>query len=272
MNSNDIITVLDHGLVHLIDHMGNDAAIVQAARVSYGDGTKTPSDDRTLIRYLMRHHHTTPFEMVEFKFHVKMPIFIARQWQRHRTASINEVSARYTVVKDEFYSPRGNQLRGQDTVNKQGSKGIIPEPFYVSGLIQGLGEGAFDAYENLIEVQKVSREQARMVLPQSAYTEFYWKINLHNLLHFLHLRMDSHAQQEIREYAFALYTLIEPIVPTTLDAFRDYVKDAVTFSVPEQKLLSRMRRIINDPASIPHDLSPGEFREFILKLEALDGR
>lgn len=269
MNNDGTISCLDHGFVRLVDVMGNDAAVVQAARVSYGAGTKTPSDDRSLIRYLMRHKHTTPFEMVEFKFHVKMPIFLARQWHRHRTASINEVSARYSEVKNEFYSPAPQQLRGQDKVNKQGSSGDPFDPEHVSFDMNVAMNQVFDTYEQYIRMYGISREQARIVLPQSAYTEFYWKIDLHNLLHFLKLRMDSHAQAEIREYAFALATLTEPFAPLSMEAFRDYVLDAVTFSVEEQKSLASIMRVEPIPCA---NLTPGEHREFLAKMEAINAR
>ena len=211
--------VLDKGFVRLVDHMPRvdlDTSIVQAARVSYGDGTKSTRGDRGLIRYLLRHWHTTPFEMVEFKFHIKMPIYIARQHLRHRTASVNELSARYSVVPREYYDP--GTFRGQDVVNRQGSDGSV-DVTDVDTVHQL--EEAFGVYDQLLE-RGVCREQARGVLPQSTYTEFYWKINLHNLMHYLQLRMDHHAQKEIREYAEAIYALVEPLVPITMEAFRDF--------------------------------------------------
>ena len=241
--------VLDHGFVRLVDHMPQqdlDASIVQAARVSYGDGTKSTRGDRGLIRYLLRHWHTTPFEMVEFKFHIKMPIYIARQHLRHRTASVNELSARYSVVPKEYYDP--GTFRGQSVVNHQGSEGIVD----VDGVetTQAL-EQAFGVYEQLLE-QGVCREQARGVLPQSTYTEFYWKINLHNLMHYLQLRLDHHAQQEIREYAEAIYNVIEPLVPITMEAFRDFRVNGLFLTGPEIEAIRTGRDIE----------SPGERREF----------
>ena len=248
--------VLDHGFVRLVDHMPQqdlDASIVQAARVSYGDGTKSTRGDRGLIRYLLRHWHTTPFEMVEFKFHIKMPIYIARQHLRHRTASVNELSARYSVVPKEYYDP--TLFRGQSVVNHQGSEGIVD----VDGVetTQAL-EQAFGVYEQLLE-QGVCREQARGVLPQSTYTEFYWKINLHNLMHYLQLRLDHHAQQEIREYAEVIYNLIEPLVPITMQAFLDFRVNGIFLTGPEIEAIRTGRNVE----------SPGEQREFEEKKKIL---
>jgi len=248
--------VLDHGFVRLVDHMPQvdlDTSIVQAARVSYGDGTKTSRGDRGLIRYLLRHWHTTPFEMVEFKFHIKMPIYIARQHLRHRTASVNELSARYSVVPREYYDP--GTYRGQSTVNHQGSEGVVD----VKGVdTTSALEHAFGVYDQLLE-QGVCREQARGTLPQSTYTEFYWKINLHNLMHYLQLRMDHHAQQEIREYAEAIYALVEPLVPITMEAFRDFRVNGMFLTGPEIEALRTGKEIE----------SPGERREFEEKKKIL---
>ncbi len=204
-----------------------DFAIVQAARVSYGQGTKQVNEDRGLIRYLARHRHTTPFEMVEFKFHHVMPIFIARQWIRHRTANVNEYSARYSVVKDRFYRPTIDNVRKQSAANRQGGEepidAMTAQAFldYLDG-----AEKKYKEYEALLE-KGVSRELARIALPVSVYTEWYWKIDLHNIFHFLSLRMDAHAQQEIRDYATAMYELIRPIVPVAAEAFMDYQVQAV---------------------------------------------
>ncbi len=224
------IKVHDHGLVALVDVMPRlvpegktaDFAIVQAARVSYGAGTKQVNEDRGLIRYLARHRHTTPYEMVEFKFHHVMPIFVARQWIRHRTANVNEYSARYSVVKDRFYRPSDDNIRKQSLTNKQGGTEPIDNATaeqFLSYLDQS--ERLYGEYERLLE-KGVAREQARIGLPISCYTEWYWKIDLHNLFHFLSLRMDSHAQQEIRDYATAMYELIRPLVPIAAEAFVDY--------------------------------------------------
>lgn len=224
------IRVHEHGLIALVDVMPRlvpegqtaDFAIVQAARVSYGLGTKKISEDRTLIRYLMRHRHTSPFEMVEFKFHVVMPIFVARQWIRHRTASVNEYSARYSIVPDRFYRPSLENIRAQSTTNRQGSGGPVDEVTAREFLAYlDRCEQAYREYERLVE-KGLAREQARIGLPLNIYTEWYWKCDLHNTFHFLSLRMDSRAQQEIRDYAFAMFNLIRPIVPLACEAFLDY--------------------------------------------------
>jgi thymidylate synthase (FAD) len=224
------VRVHDHGLVGLIDVMPRmapagktaDYAIVQAARVSYGAGTKQVNEDRGLIRYLARHRHSTPFEMVEFKFHHCMPIFVARQWIRHRTANVNEYSARYSIVKDRYYHPTPEYVRKQSTSNRQGGE----EPMDAATAEEFLAyldrvEGDYEQYQRFVE-KGVAREVARIALPASVYTEWYWKIDLHNLFHFLSLRMDPHAQQEIRDYANAMYALIQPIVPIAAEAFLDY--------------------------------------------------
>ncbi len=224
------IKVHEHGLVALVDVMPRrvpvgqtaDAAIVQSARVSYGQGTKKVSEDRGLIRYLLRHRHTTPFEMIEFKFHVAMPIFIARQWIRHRTANVNEYSARYSVVPDRFYHPGIEGVRKQSRANRQGGEELI-DAGTAREFLKYLDrcEGHYAEYEKFLE-KGVSRELARIGLPLNVYTEWYWKCDLHNILHFLSLRMDEHAQQEIRDYAVAMFALIKPIVPITAEAFEDY--------------------------------------------------
>lgn len=232
------IGVHDHGLVALVDVMPRlvpegktaDYAIVQAARVSYGEGTRKVNEDRGLIRYLARHHHTTPFEMVEFKFHHVMPIFIARQWIRHRTANVNEYSARYSVVKDRFYHPLPEEVRRQGMNNRQGGDEPM-DTLTAEQFCQWLDEveASYQKYEQFLE-KGVSREMARIALPASVYTEWYWKIDLHNLMHFLSLRMDSHAQKEIRDYANAMFALIQPIVPVAAEAFIDYTVDAMALS------------------------------------------
>ena len=224
------INVHDHGLVALCDVMPRlapvgktaDFAIVQAARVSYGEGTKQVNEDRGLIRYLARHRHTTPFEMVEFKFHHVMPIFIARQWIRHRTANVNEYSARYSVVRDRFYHPKAADIRQQSTSNRQGGGASVDDltAKEFSDHLDKL-EADYAKYEEFME-KGIARETARIILPVNVYTEWYWKIDLHNLFHFLSLRMDSHAQQEIRDYATAMFELIRPIVPIAAEAFLDY--------------------------------------------------
>ena len=232
------VQIHDHGLVALLDVMPRfapvgktaDFAIVQAARVSYGHGTKQVNEDRGLIRYLARHRHTTPFEMVEFKFHHVMPIFVARQWIRHRTANVNEYSARYSVVKDRFYRPSLDSLRQQSTTNRQGGTeqvdALTAEEFsrYLDAV-----ETHYADYQRMLDMG-VARELARIGLPLNVYTEWYWKIDLHNLLHFLSLRMDPHAQQEIRDYANAMFALIQPIVPIAAEAFLDYNFHSVLLS------------------------------------------
>ncbi|MDB5323551.1 MAG: thymidylate synthase [Phycisphaerales bacterium] len=224
------VKVHDHGLVALTDVMPRfapagktaDFAIVQAARVSYGAGTKQVNEDRGLVRYLARHRHTTPFEMVEFKFHHVMPIFIARQWIRHRTANVNEYSGRYSVVPDRFYKPSIENVRKQSTSNRQGGEEPIDNATAKEFLTYlDKVEEAYKEYQRLMD-KGVAREIARIGLPVNVYTEWYWKIDLHNLFHFLSLRMDAHAQQEIRDYANAMYALVQPIVPVAAEAFLDY--------------------------------------------------
>lgn len=239
--------------VRLVDHMGDDSSIVQAARVSYGDGTKTVSEDRALIRYLVRHKHTSPLEMVEFKFHVRVPIFVARQWLRHRTASVNELSARYSIVRDDFFVP--SELRTQSATARQNSDGSTIDDTFLGLKQKASCDLAFHTYDELIR-RGVARELARTHLPQSTYTEFYWKLNLHNLFHFLKLRMGADAQAEIREPATEIFRLIQSVVPLACEAFKDYVLDAVTFSGPELVALKT--------GSTDH-LSPGERREFDVK-------
>lgn len=227
-----VINVLNQGFVRMVDCMPSrvpdneesaDYAIAEAARCSYKRGTKTIRDDKMLIRYLMRHDHTSPLEMIEFKFHVKLPIFVARQWIRHRTANVNEMSGRYSEMPEEFYVPRADNVRTQSKINTQGSEGTI-DAEEAKAIIDSFTtecQGAFKLYRDFLDKGLV-REQARMVIPLSTYTEWYWKIDLHNLLHFLNLRCDSHAQQEIRVYADAILELIKPIVPWTLEAWEDY--------------------------------------------------
>jgi len=229
------IPIHEHGFIALVDAMPRlvpegqtaDSAIVQSARVSYGQGTKMVSEDRGLVRYLMRHRHSTPFEMVEFKFHIAMPIFIARQWIRHRTANVNEYSARYSIMPDRFYRPDIENVRKQSKSNRQGGEGPIEagtaEEFLK--LLEG-AEANYAKYLDLTE-RGVARELARAVLPVSVYTEWYWKCDLHNIFHFLSLRMDPHAQIEIQDYAKAMYELIKPIVPVACEAFEDYRLNAM---------------------------------------------
>lgn len=235
--------VLDHGFVRVIDYMGNDSAIVQAARVSYGKGTKKKTEDRGLIHYLLRHAHTTPFEMCEIKFHVKMPLFVARQWIRHRTANVNEYSARYSILDKEFYIPSPEHLASQSSINRQGRGETLSSDYsqYVQELLQNDAETAYKHYEELLnedaegnrldpQKESLARELARTNLSLNFYTQMYWKIDLHNLMHFLTLRADSHAQYEIRAYAEVMISLLERWVPFTYEAFLQYRKEGAHFS------------------------------------------
>ncbi|WP_353276645.1 FAD-dependent thymidylate synthase [Wolbachia endosymbiont (group A) of Agelastica alni] len=223
--------VLDHGFIRVMDYMGSDSAIVQAARVSYGKGTKQISQDEALIKYLMRHHHTTPFEMCEIKFHVKLPIFVARQWIRHRTANVNEYSARYSILDNEFYTPKPEQVAKQSDNNKQGS-GEAFDPDTSKEIIDSLtndSNSVYSHYEKFIE-QGLAREIARTNLMLNYYTQFYWKIDLHNLLHFLKLRADKHAQYEIRVYAEVMLDIIKKWVPLSYNAFVEYCLESACIS------------------------------------------
>jgi thymidylate synthase (FAD) len=250
------IRVLDHGFIALVDAMPRlvpegqtaDQAIVQAARVSYGEGTKQVNEDRGLIRYLLRHRHTTPFEMVEFKFHVAMPMFIARQWIRHRTANVNEYSARYSIVQDRFYTPTVDAVRKQSAANRQGGESTFcmessEDVKTADDFLRYLqaAQGMYDTYLDLTK-RGVSRELARIGLPVNVYTEWYWKCDLHNILRFIALRLDSHAQMEIRAYARAMLDLIQPIVPLTVEAWRDYEFESVHLSRLEVEALRSAAR------------------------------
>jgi thymidylate synthase (FAD) len=237
------VPVLDHGFVRVIDYMGDDAAVVQAARVSYGRGTRRVSEDAGLIRYLMRHRHSTPFEMCEIKYHVKLPIFVARQWIRHRTANVNEYSARYSVMDREFYIPAPEQLAAQSANNRQGRGAVLEgdEAAAVLDLLRADAGRAHDDYNWMLNEdaegapldparQGLARELARMNLTLNTYTQWYWKTDLHNLLGFLSLRADAHAQYEIRVYANAMLESVRAWVPATFAAFEDYRMGAVTLS------------------------------------------
>ena len=245
----DAIKCLDKGFVRLVDSMGGDDAIVQAARVSYGKGTSKVSQDRGLIRYLMRHRHSTPFEMVEFKFHCKMPIFVARQWVRHRTANINEYSLRYSEARDEFYYPDPENIQFQSALNKQGRMGEVPEDLKqkVKDYFKEISERSFAIYTELNEAG-IARELARSVLPVNLYTEWYWKNDLHNLLHFIGLRSDSHAQYEIRVLSDAMAESVKAVAPFAWEAYQDYVVQGMRFSRVEQSLLEQTlpERVIDD--------------------------
>jgi thymidylate synthase (FAD) len=245
--------VLDHGFVRVIDYMGDDGAVVQAARVSYGRGTRRVSEDAGLIRYLMRHRHSTPFEMCEIKYHIKLPIFVARQWIRHRTANVNEYSARYSILDREFYIPAPEHLAAQSSSNRQGRGDVLQgqEAARVLDLLRSDAERTYANYVDMLnegtdgapvdpDRQGLARELARMNLTLNTYTQWYWKIDLNNLLHFLALRIDAHAQYEIRAYAEAMLETLKAWVPLCWDAFRDYRLGAVTFSGPMLSALQRM--------------------------------
>ena len=237
--------VLDHGFVRVIDYMGDDAAICQAARVSYGKGTKSVQNDEGLIRYLMRHWHSTPFEMCELKLHVKLPVFVARQWIRHRTANVNEYSARYSILDREFYIPQPEQLAAQSVINNQGRGEALTgtEAERVLDILKGDAARCYDHYEEMISdegQQGLARELARMNLPANIYTQWYWKVDLHNLLHFLRLRADSHAQYEIRVYADAICKLVADWVPFAYKAFEDYRMGGAALSAGALDCVRRM--------------------------------
>jgi thymidylate synthase (FAD) len=247
------VPVLDHGFIRVIDYMGDDAAVVQAARVSYGRGTRRVSEDAGLIRYLMRHRHSTPFEMCEIKYHVKLPIFVARQWIRHRTANVNEYSARYSILDREFYIPDPAHLAAQSVSNRQGRGAVLEgnEAAEVLEILRADAARCHDHYSEMLNErpdgspvdlrrQGLARELARMNLTLNTYTQWYWKTDLHNLLNFLSLRGDTHAQYEIRAYAEAMFPTVEAWVPQTFAAFRDYRLGAMTFSAPMMAVLRRM--------------------------------
>ena len=272
--------LLDHGFVRLIDYMGDDNAIVQAARVSYGKGTKSVSNDRGLIRYLMRHRHTTPFEMCEIKLHVKLPIFVARQWIRHRTANVNEYSARYSILDREFYLPEPEQIALQSTINHQGRGDVVnaEQAEAVREILRRDAMRAYDSYETMLNdsgggdpvdpaAPQIARELARVNLNLNYYTQWYWKVDLHNLLHFLSLRMDSHAQYEIRVYADAIAEMVKAWVPAAWEAFSDYRLGGAFFSREEVEVLRRALAGEDVDALLPATkLSLRERKEFRHKL------
>ena len=264
--------VLDHGLVRVIDYMGDDAAITQAARVSYGRGTKAVQNDEGLIRYLMRHWHSTPFEMCEVKFHVKLPVFVARQWIRHRTANVNEYSARYSILDREFYIPAPENLAAQSTVNNQGRGEVLAgeEAARVLDILREDAMRSYDHYEAMLSQarpdgspqQGLARELARMNLPANVYTQWYWKVDLHNLFHFLRLRADAHAQYEIRVYAEAIAATVRDWVPSAFAAFEDYRMGGVTLSAKAIAVLKR--RLAGETVDqAGSGMSKGEWREFV---------
>jgi thymidylate synthase (FAD) len=271
----EAIPVLDHGFVRVIDYMGDDSAIVQAARVSYGRGTRRVQEDAGLIRYLMRHRHSTPFEMCEIKYHVKLPIFVARQWIRHRTANVNEYSARYSILDREFYIPAPENLAAQSVVNRQG-RGAVLEGEDAARVLDILRSDAMQTYDHYAEMLNedetgaakdpdrpgLARELARINLTLNTYTQWYWKTDLHNLLHFLSLRADAHAQYEIRVYAEEMLRTVEAWVPLACQAFRDYRLGAVTLSAQMLAVVKRMLggEVVAQPES---GLSKREWRELM---------
>ena len=260
------IPVLDHGFIRVIDYMGDDAAICQAARVSYGKGTKSVQNDEGLIRYLMRHWHSTPFEMCEVKLHVKLPVFVARQWIRHRTANVNEYSARYSILDREFYIPAPEHIAAQSVVNNQGRGEALTgaEAARVLDILKTDSERSYDNYQAMISddgQRGLARELARMNLPTNIYTQWYWKVDLHNLLHFLRLRADAHAQYEIRVYADAICSVVADWVPFAYAAFEDYRLGGATLS---ETALECVRRMLKGEAVTQETsgMSKGEWREF----------
>ena len=258
--------VLDHGFVRVVDYMGDDSAITQAARVSYGKGTKKISNDAGLIRYLMRHWHSTPFEMCEVKFHVKLPVFVARQWIRHRTANVNEYSARYSILDREFYIPAPEHLNAQSTVNNQGRGAVLQgaEAARVLDLLKTDSDRAYDHYESMLSQDGqdgLARELARMNLPANIYTQWYWKVDLHNLFHFLRLRADPHAQYEIRAYADLMCEIVKDWMPLAYAAFEDYRLGAVQLSATGVDCVRRMLKG-EEVTQETSGMSAGEWREF----------
>jgi thymidylate synthase (FAD) len=271
----EAVPVLDHGFVRAIDYMGDDAAIVQAARVSYGRGTKKVQEDSGLIRYLMRHRHTTPFEMCELKLHVKLPIFVARQWIRHRSANVNEYSARYSILDNEFYIPAPDKLSAQSTSNRQG-RGDVMTGDDAARVFQLLKEDSANAYDHYAEMlnetpdgevadpnrEGLARELARMNLSLNFYTQWYWKVDLHNLLHFLSLRADDHAQYEIRVYADVILDMVRRWVPAAYQAFMDYRMGGVGLSAAGLDVVKKLiaGEVVEQPDS---GLSKREWRELM---------
>src|SRR5712672_447582 len=272
------LPVLDHGFVRVVDYMGDDAAVVQAARVSYGRGTKKVSEDRGLINYLMRHRHTTPFEMCEIKYHVKLPIFVARQWIRHRTANVNEYSARYSILDNEFYIPAPEHLAAQATVNRQGRGDVLEGAAArrVLDLLRDDSERAYAGYAAMLNEDEagapldpawpgLARELARMNLSLNFYTQWYWKTDLHNLMHFLSLRADPHAQYEIRAYAEAMLGTMQHWVPSAHAAFVEYRMNAALISATGLKVIQRL--LAGEPVDqAASGLSPREWRELMATL------
>ena len=273
-------TIHQLGFVKLLDVMGDDEEVENSARISYGEGTRKVNQTRNLIRYLMRHKHTSPFEMCEVKFHLKLPIFIMRQLVRHRTANLNEYSGRYSVMSDEFYLPEGDYLAKQSTTNSQGRGEVLEQQGLLQFEFNRIYDGASMAYQVLLE-HDLSREVARALLPVANYTECIWKIDLHNFFHFVKLRSDSHAQREIRDYADAMYELVKPNFPMCCEAFEDYIQGATTFSKQEMGVIGELLEYADTKAALTgmsvkgagvleSKLGKRESKEFLEKLKQGD--
>ena len=273
-------TIHQLGFVKLLDVMGDDEEVENSARISYGEGTRKVNQTRNLIRYLMRHKHTSPFEMCEVKFHLKLPIFVMRQLVRHRTANLNEYSGRYSVMSNEFYLPEGDYLAKQSTTNSQGRGEVLEQQGLLQFEFNRIYDGASMAYQVLLE-HDLSREVARAVLPVANYTECIWKIDLHNFFHFVKLRSDSHAQREIRDYADAMYELVKPNFPLCCEAFEDYVQGATTFSKQEMGVIRELLEYADTKAALAgmsvkgagvleSKLGKRESKEFLEKLKQGD--
>jgi len=273
-------TIHQLGFVKLLDVMGDDEEVENSARISYGEGTRKVNQTRNLIRYLMRHKHTSPFEMCEVKFHLKLPIFIMRQLVRHRTANLNEYSGRYSVMSNEFYLPEGDYLAKQSTTNSQGRGEVLEQQGLLQFEFNRIYDGASMAYQVLLE-EDLSREVARAVLPVANYTECIWKIDLHNFFHFVKLRSDSHAQREIRDYADAMYELVKPNFPLCCEAFEDYVQGSTTFSKQEMEVIRELLSYtdakaalagmsVKDVGVLESKLGKRESKEFLEKLKQGD--
>ena len=270
-------TIHQLGFVKLLDVMGDDEEVENSARISYGEGTRKVNQTRNLIRYLMRHKHTSPFEMCEIKFHLKLPIFIMRQLVRHRTANLNEYSGRYSVMSNEFYLPEGDYLAKQSTTNSQGRGEVLEQQGLLQFEFNRIYDGASMAYQVLLE-HDLSREVARALLPVANYTECIWKIDLHNFFHFVKLRSDSHAQREIRDYADAMYELVKPNFPLCCEAFEDYIQGATTFSKQEMGVIKELLEYADTKAALAgmsvkgagvleSKLGKRESKEFLEKLK-----
>lgn len=277
---NDILgwefPVLDHGFVRVIDYMGDDKAIENAARISYGAGTRKKTETQGLINYLMKHNHTSPFEMCEIKLHVKLPIFVARQWVRHRTASINEYSSRYSVLQEEFHIPKSEDIKAQSTTNKQGRGEMLDGTLSseIRHKIESNSQSSYDLYKWLVSDDvNMTRELARISLPSNIYTQWIWKTNLHNLLHFIMLRNDSHAQKEIRDYAQLIEWIVMGWVPLTWYSYYIHKKQTISFSAHEvliiQHALSMPSLDENDKPCWAESFSMREWKEFVKKIKRI---